>query len=171
MKKIIFALSVLCLSLILVLSYVIYDKHLIIKLPAISIPKVNIPKVTPAPTNTMLDELSQHSIDKDVSSSKEIKVEGMNLGGIKQGTIEASNFKFVPDAIQVAEGDTVIVTIKSTQGIHNFTIDELNIKSKTLQEGESQEITFVAAKKGVFKFYDSVGQHRSLGLEGTISIN
>lgn len=171
MKKIVFALSVLCLSLVLVLGYVIYDKGFNIKLPTVSVPKINIPKVTPAPTNTMLDELSKDSIDKDVNNSKEIKVEGMNIGGIKQGIIEASNFKFVPDAIQVNEGDTVVITVKSVQGIHDFTIDELNVKSKTLQEGQSEEITFVASKKGAFRFYDSTGQHRVMGMEGTIVVN
>ncbi len=130
-----------------------------------------MPDVTPLPTNTMLDELSENSIDKDVNGSKRIEAKGITMGGIKQGVIEASNFKFTPDAIQVNEGDTVVITIKNVQGLHDFVIDELGIKTKTLKEGESEEITFVASKKGTFNFYSSIGQHRVMGMEGTMIVN
>lgn len=171
MKKIIFGLSVLSLSLILVLFYVLFDKGFKINIPSINVPKLSIPKVSPEPTNTMLDELSQDSIDKDVNNSKKIDADGITMGGIKQGVIELSNFKFVPDAIQVNEGDTVVITVKNTQGVHDFVIDEYNVKTKTLKEGESEDVTFVASKKGTFQFYCSIGQHKVMGMVGTMIVN
>lgn len=171
MKKIVIILSFLCILLFLSLLYVIFDKKSITNIAKVPFPKISMPKLTPEPTNTMLNELRGNNIDKEVNNTKEIKTDGVTIGGIKQGTIEIVNFKFTPDAFQVNEGDTITITIKSTQGVHNFVIEELGVRSKTLKEGESEEITFVPSKKGAFKFFDSLGQHRAMGLEGTIVVN
>lgn len=166
MKKAVIFLGLFCIILTALLVVVLLRSG-----NALSIPNLALPKITPAPTNTMLNELNEEGIGKETSNSKAIQADGVMLGGIKQGIIEASNFKFEPDAISVNEGDTVAITIKNTQGIHDFVIDELNVKSKTLKEGESEEITFVASKKGTFQFYSSVGQHRVMGMVGTIVVN
>lgn len=135
------------------------------------IPSLEIPKISPVPTNVMLNELKEGTLGEETRGGKQIVADGLSFGGIKQGTIEASNFKFVPDAISVDQGDTIIITIKNVQGIHDFVIDELEVKSKTLSEGQSEQITFVATKKGTFQFYSSVGQQRSMGMVGTIIVN
>lgn len=166
MKKLVFLLSLTTLGLLGLVVFLLVGRGVV---P--TIPKVDMTKVSPVPSNTMLNELKEGTLGEETMGGKQIVADGVSFGGIKQGTIEASNFKFVPDAISVNQGDTVIVTIKNTQGIHDFVIDELEVKSKTLSEGQSEEITFVASKKGTFQFYSSVGQQRSMGMVGTIVVN
>lgn len=168
MKKTIFSLSLLSVILVSTLAYVLYDKGSF-TLP--KFPTFDIPEVSPVPSNTMINESTSQTLGEETRNDNAIVAEGVSFGGIKQGTIEASNFKFTPDAISVNQGDTIIITVKSVQGLHDFVIDELDVKSKTLTQGESEEITFVATKKGTFQFYSSVGQHRSMGMVGTIVVN
>jgi len=48
--------------------------------------------------------------------------------GVKEFTIEASDFKFEPSTITVTEGDVVRITIKNVGSkVHNFVIDELGV--------------------------------------------
>lgn len=102
---------------------------------------------------------------KEGSSSEE-KTEG----AIKTFEVDASNFKFAPNKLTVNEGDTVKITFKNTGGMHNFNIDEFNAKSKTIQTGQTDELMFVASKKGSFEFYCSVGNHRAMGMVGTLTV-
>jgi plastocyanin len=49
-------------------------------------------------------------------------------------------------------------------------IDELGVKSKILQDNESEVIEFVTNEKGVFEYYCSVGQHRQMGMVGNLIV-
>lgn len=92
-------------------------------------------------------------------------------GAVKAFTIEASSFKFAPNTMTVNEGDMVKITFKNTQGFHDFALDEFNIKSKTIPAGQTDDIQFVASKKGTFEYYCSVGNHRAMGMVGTLTVN
>lgn len=116
----------------------------------------------PGPTSTMIQPVER--------VSDALKQPGI-LGELKSFEIEAMNFKFTPSQIVVNEGDTVQINFKNSQGMHNFVIDELGINSKTIQAGESEQITFTAKKKGTYTFYCSIGNHRAMGMEGIIIIN
>lgn len=84
--------------------------------------------------------------------------------------VEGENFSFSPSEIKVKKGDTVTINFKSVGGFHDLKIDELNVATKQLQDGENDSVTFVADKAGTFEFYCSVGQHRQMGMVGTLVV-
>lgn len=89
---------------------------------------------------------------------------------VKTFTIEGSSFKFTPNTMAVNEGDTVKITFKNVQGFHDFVIDEFSVKSKTISAGQTEEVEFVASKKGTFEYYCSVGNHRAMGMTGKLTV-
>jgi len=115
----------------------------------------------PQPTNTMLEP------EQKVSDS--LKNQGI-LGTITSIDVSASNFAFTPAEIVVNHGDTVQINFINTQGMHNFTIEGIAAKTKTIQAGSSEQLTFVADKVGSFPFYCSVGNHRAMGMSGVIIV-
>ncbi len=129
------------------------------------------PNITPIPTRTMIDNPEDRKFGEETLGDEKVKIDGVSMGEIKQIEISSSNFKFEPEGFAVNVGDTVTVSINNKEGFHDFTIDELDVKSKTLQAGESDQITFVASKKGTFQFYCSIGQHRAMGMVGVIQVN
>ena len=72
--------------------------------------------------------------------------------------------------MSVNKGDTVKITVKNVNGTHDFKIDEFNVSTRTLNTGETQTITFVADKAGTFEYYCSVGNHRAMGMVGTLIV-
>lgn len=92
--------------------------------------------------------------------------------GTKEFTVLGSNYKFEPTTLTVKKGDTVKITFKNTGGFHDFVIDEFTgAKTKQLQDGGMEVISFVADKTGTFEFYCSVGKHREMGMKGTLVVN
>lgn len=84
-------------------------------------------------------------------------------------TVLGGNFYFKPNSIKVKEGDKVTINFKNDGGMHNFVIDEFNVKSKTTQTG-TEQITFIASKKGTFEYYCSIGEHRQMGMKGNLIV-
>ena len=54
--------------------------------------------------------------------------------------------------------------------MHDFVIDELNVKSEIIKSGETGEVEFTPDTIGEFEFYCSVGQHRANGMVGTLIV-
>jgi plastocyanin len=119
---------------------------------------------TQQPTQAMSKEESMENKETSPSGAMMMKESE------KAFEVDGSNFKFSPSTLTVNEGDTVKITFKNTQGFHNFIIDEFNAKSKTIQANQTDELTFVANKKGTFEFYCGVGNHRAMGMKGTLTV-
>jgi plastocyanin len=85
-------------------------------------------------------------------------------------TVEASNYKFAPTTLKVKKGDTVVINFKNSQGMHDFVIDEFEVKTSQLGEDEEEEVEFVASKTGTFEYYCSVGTHRKMGMVGKLIV-
>lgn len=99
-----------------------------------------------------------------------VPAEGVMAGQTKEFTVEGSPFKFTPKEIRVKKGDTVVVTFKNAQGTHDFAIDEFDVKTNQIGEGEEEEVEFVASKVGTFEYYCSVGNHRAQGMVGKLIV-
>lgn len=112
----------------------------------------------PLPSDQTVTETPSGSIPESTDSSA--------ANEVKEFTVTGSNFKFDVPEIKVNKGDTVKITFKNAAGFHNFVIDEFNVKTKQGNGPSEETVTFVAEKAGEFAFYCSVGQHRSLGMEG-----
>ncbi len=86
-------------------------------------------------------------------------------------TITGANFSFSPKEISVKKGDTVLVTFKNVEGFHDFIIDEFNVNTGRIQGGSEKTVKFIASKAGEFQYYCSVGNHRAMGMWGTLKVN
>lgn len=91
-------------------------------------------------------------------------------GDVKVFTLEGGSFYFKPNVIEVKKGDKVKVVLNSVSMMHDFVIDELNVKSAQAKSGTSTSVEFVADKVGSFEFYCSVGEHRAQGMVGTLVV-
>lgn len=80
--------------------------------------------------------------------------------------ISGKNFSFTPNTIIVNKGDRVVINFSSTDGTHDWTLDEFGAKSKIVNAGEKTSISFLADKIGEFEYYCSVNQHRAMGMIG-----
>lgn len=79
-----------------------------------------------------------------------------NSGGeTKTFDVVAKQFEFNPGTIEVNEGDTVVLKIKSIDTTHGIAIPQFGV-SETLNPGEEKTVTFVADKKGTYDFYCNV---------------
>jgi plastocyanin len=89
---------------------------------------------------------------------------------VKTFNISGRNFAFSQSEIRVKEGDRVKIVFTNTDGFHDWTIDDFNAKTKQIQTGQTAEVEFVADQAGSFQYYCSVGQHRQLGMVGTLIV-
>ncbi|HUD20108.1 MAG TPA: cupredoxin domain-containing protein [Patescibacteria group bacterium] len=92
-------------------------------------------------------------------------------GAAKEFTVTGTEFAFAPNTLTVGAGDTVKVTFTNNGTYpHNFTIDALNVKGKTIQPGQSDTVTFTATKAGTYQYYCSVPGHKDKGMVGTLKV-
>lgn len=90
---------------------------------------------------------------------------------VKEFSVDATSFSFTPNTMTVNKGDVVKITLKNIKGNHDLKIDEFNASTRVLKaEGEEETITFVTDKAGTFEYYCSVGNHRTMGMVGTLIV-
>jgi len=109
------------------------------------------------------------SSPEDNSSQTENTAES-DIEEVKTFNVSAVNYSFSPNEIRVNEGDKVKIILKSENGLHDWVLDEFNVKSTNVNSGETTEVDFVADKKGVFEFYCSIGTHRQKGMIGSFIV-
>ena len=93
--------------------------------------------------------------------------------GVVNYALDLSNFKFSPKLIEAEPGQTLTIKLNVKQGAHNFIIDELGVKSSTINTGDEETITFTvpdSATPGDYEFYCGIGNHRQLGMVGTLRV-
>lgn len=88
----------------------------------------------------------------------------------KEFTVTGQNFLFSPSTLTVKKGDKVKIIFKSAGGFHDFRIDEFNAATKKINGGQEDTVEFIAAKTGSFEYYCSVGEHRKMGMKGTLVV-
>lgn len=71
--------------------------------------------------------------------------------------------------MSVKKGDVVRVKITNTKGMHDFTIDELNVATN-LPLDQEVVVEFTADTVGEFVYYCSVPGHRAGGQWGTLKV-
>lgn len=84
--------------------------------------------------------------------------------------ISGKNFSFSKDQLTVKKGQIVKIVFTSESGMHDWVLDEFSAKTKTVSNGEQAEVTFVADKTGEFEYYCSVGNHKAMGMVGTLTV-
>lgn len=64
--------------------------------------------------------------------------------------IVAKRFAFEPNRIEVVQGDTVRLVVKSADGVHGVSIKKFKVEKKVARGGEPVTIEFVATDAGSF---------------------
>jgi len=101
-----------------------------------------------------------------------------NSGSVKEFSMDSfyvmENGKphpqFSLNNIEVNKGDTVIIHVNTTNGSHNFNIDEFGVSEET-PTGNVTTIQFVAGQSGEFIYYCAKPGHRANGHWGTLKVN
>jgi cytochrome c oxidase subunit II len=65
--------------------------------------------------------------------------------------IVASRFSFAPKEITVKKGETVTITIKSTDVTHGLAIPALNLRTTKIKKGQPEDLTLTAGQTGTFQ--------------------
>jgi len=90
---------------------------------------------------------------------------------VKEFTMTAKNWEFIPNTIEVNKGDNVKLIVKSIDVTHGISLSEYGINVR-LSPNREEVVEFVADKAGEFSFRCSVScgaGHR--GMTGTIKVN
>ena len=84
--------------------------------------------------------------------------------------ISASNFTYDKKEIRVKKGEKIAIKFTNGEGFHDFVIDELNVRTQRIPEGQSETALIPTDKVGTYAYYCSVGSHRAQGMEGQLII-
>jgi len=88
-------------------------------------------------------------------------------------SMEMGGFYYAPNVIEAEAGETITVTVENVGGFHDFVIDELDVATEKVNEGETVVATFTIpedASGTKYEFYCSVGNHRAQGMVGTLMV-
>ena len=83
--------------------------------------------------------------------------------------VKGFNYGYSPADIVVKEGETVRIRLSSDDSPHTFTIDELGVDQQFTWD-EDVDISFVANRKGKFRYYCAVPGHSESGMVGTLIV-
>lgn len=84
--------------------------------------------------------------------------------------VKGVNFAYDIKTIEVNEGDVVTINFESTNGFHDWVVDEFDVATDQVNTGKVTSVTFVADEAGTFEYYCSVGQHRAQGMVGQLIV-
>jgi len=111
--------------------------------------KLQPTKVYAMGTNPLTDEKDPYAV---TPGKERIERDGKNV----HVYMTAIRSHFVPDRIEVDEGDIVNIHLTSVEQaedqVHGFTVDMYNV-NVSLEPGKHENIVFVADKPGTFPFY------------------
>jgi cytochrome c oxidase subunit 2 len=69
---------------------------------------------------------------------------------VREFEIVAERFKFTPERIEVNQGDTVRVTVKSADATHSWAVEAFDVDILAKKGGRPETQEFVADKAGTF---------------------
>lgn len=84
---------------------------------------------------------------------------------------DSVNFAFLLDSVEnpemvVKEGDVVQIILTSSDGYHDWVVDEFGATAKVRPGDNATVLEFTANQTGTFEYYCSVGSHREKGMFG-----
>ena len=88
----------------------------------------------------------------------------------KEIVVEGSNYKFSPSNFTVKKGEKLRILFKNKGGMHDVRIDSLNIATATISDGQEDFVEFTPDKTGAYEYYCSIGNHKMMGMVGTMSV-
>lgn len=116
--------------------------------------KTTVERFIPTPTTEMVDE--EHEEDENAPAIK--------------FAVSAKNSGFIPSMLKVAKGERVQVVFTSVGGSHSWNVDEFEVGTNVIGDGEEEEVEFVADKAGTFEFYSLVNENKEAGMSGKLIV-
>ena len=89
-------------------------------------------------------------------------------------TVEASDFKFVPNHFQTYQGTSIVFTIQDVSGSkHNFTVKDPDgrvLQSIDVEPQKSVKVKVDFPHVGTYPFYCNLIFHKTMGMEGRVEV-
>ncbi|MFP4112091.1 MAG: plastocyanin/azurin family copper-binding protein [Candidatus Woesearchaeota archaeon] len=128
-------------------------------------------------TDKANQEMGETDVDDMMNDNNMIEnnMDDETSGSVKTFKITGVNFDFMMDGetapdIRVNHGNTVIIEFTSTDGFHDWVVDEFDSATEQVSTGESTSVEFIADQRGTFEYYCSVGNHRQMGMVGNLIV-
>ena len=125
-------------------------------------------EVSEVPLGQLPSKVVTTTNGEEITNKQAQDVDGKEL--LVEVGVTGSNFAFSQDTITVKKGSTVVVEFESTEGFHDFVIDEFSVNTDQVRPRTKTSIEFIASEVGEFEYYCSVGNHRELGMVGTLIV-
>ena len=113
--------------------------------------------------------INEPMMENSIDSSTEVNLDEAMITK-STFTVAGVNFAFDVKEIIVQEGDIVTINFESTEGFHDWVVDEFNAATSKVRPGTPTSVTFVADKVGTYEYYCSVGNHRLQGMVGKLIV-
>ena len=90
---------------------------------------------------------------------------------VKEFIISGNEYSFNPSSITVSAGDKVKIIFRNDgERNHDLVIEELGIRTKIINSGETDTIEFEVKQPGTYTFFCSLPGHRQAGMEGKLIV-
>ena len=124
----------------------------------------------PAMEDGMMDDMKVMKDADGKGAMMEEKMGGAMMAGEKTFTMTGKKMAFSETEMRVKKGDKVTVNFESTDGLHDWVVDEFGARTQQVQPGTKTSVTFTADKVGTFEYYCAVGKHRAMGMVGKLIV-
>lgn len=112
---------------------------------------------------------ADHIVEGDVQELV-VSADNVDSKNHKVFNITGKNFAFSTEEIRVKKGDTVTINFESTDGFHDWVVDEFDAATNQVSTWGKTSVTFIADTAGIFEYYCSVGNHRAAGMVGKLIV-
>lgn len=124
--------------------------------------------------DTTTDTEDENADDEMASEDTEGTEDDEAATDVVEQTVTASNFSFSPSQITAEPGQTVRIQVNNEEGTHDLVIDEFDVSTPMMAEGQTEVIEFTVPEDAAgqtYEFYCSVGSHREMGMIGNIIVS
>ena len=94
----------------------------------------------------------------------------MSGPGVKEISVTNKGLAYDVKEIKVRAGDTLRITYTNGGGFHDLVFDDFNVATNKIGFGKSETIEFSVLQAGEYEYYCSVGNHRAMGMWGTLYV-
>ena len=91
--------------------------------------------------------------------------------GARELAVSASSFRFTPSEMHVRAGEDVTIVLTSTDVVHDFTIDELDVHIAAAPGSTRRGGLRAPGAPGRYTAYCSVAGHRAAGMTATVVVD
>jgi plastocyanin len=94
---------------------------------------------------------------------------GTPTAGAREVTVQASNFEFAPDRLEVGANEELALDLVSEDGPHDFAVEGLGLIADVGAGGDTVQRLRID-EPGTYTFFCTLPGHRDGGMEGTITV-